>query len=522
MCCRAIPRTSFSNSPGFVSPSVRTMTWRRGDGEAEIARAASSRAGYMTVPPPGWRVARSVTIFCVSPASVRARSTPSRHRRQGAPPCRTGSASSMEERAADFTTSSLVSPVGTVAPMLPDLSTTMHEGKTGDLHLGLHVHVHGQCPLDRRLVVAPGAEACIASHHEKPAARVAHVARDGLHLLVGDPEAGDIVQDQGVVGQVTGKGAGEGSRTGSSPRRSPGTGARTGGRGIVPRARHVEDLRRACDLHETGGSGCSAWWRPTAPPPARPRHGDPARERAAELHRVFPRPEDNLPLRHRLAVAEEGDPARRVAAAAHHDGDLVRLSLPHARGRADVLHGNLASGAGAAAPPASTGRCARQRPWAIPAACAALPRFSLPSVSSTIPAGHRAEDWARANWMAPPMSVAPSVQVLASRGGGRDPGVELLHFRVCPEAHQGRGVLPMEPGADRLDGLHRAFALILPMLRDSSSRNTTRAGPKGERRPGRPARGPAAPRLRSAEMRNALRLDTDSLPPVRRATRSVR
>ena len=78
----------------------------------------------MTVPPPGWREARSVTICWMSPASVMGTVHSQSASNARSPTLSNGLSSSMEERAADFTTSSLVSPVGTGLLMLPDLSMT--------------------------------------------------------------------------------------------------------------------------------------------------------------------------------------------------------------------------------------------------------------------------------------------------------------------------------------------------------------------------------------------------------------
>jgi len=96
-----------------------------------MARAASSSAGYMIVPPPGCNVARSFAIFCMSPASVSGTVHSKSASNARSPTRSNGFRSSIDESAADFTTSSLVSPVGTVAPMLPDLSTTMTRDSRG-------------------------------------------------------------------------------------------------------------------------------------------------------------------------------------------------------------------------------------------------------------------------------------------------------------------------------------------------------------------------------------------------------
>lgn len=85
----------------------------------------------MTVPPPALRVARSAVLFWMSPALVRGAAQSQSASKASTPALSKGFRDSIAASAADFTTSSFDSPVGTAAPMLPDLSTTSTRDRPG-------------------------------------------------------------------------------------------------------------------------------------------------------------------------------------------------------------------------------------------------------------------------------------------------------------------------------------------------------------------------------------------------------
>ncbi len=124
--CRARP----SKSPGFDTPSVRTMMCFRSANASRRARYARSSGGYMLVSPPAWIVPIRAMIFCRSVAGPKGAIQRQLSSKTNTPTWSRGPRVSTARRRATLARSMLRRPTGP-SPIEPEMSSTRTMARTG-------------------------------------------------------------------------------------------------------------------------------------------------------------------------------------------------------------------------------------------------------------------------------------------------------------------------------------------------------------------------------------------------------